>query len=66
MCTWPGFPVVVGSPGGIAKHRVGSEDLLECHVGYGALRWVNAGAGVWVVPSDQRPVGVADLVLGGV
>ena len=37
MCSWPGFPVVVGSPGGVVEHRVGGEDLLQCRVGRGAL-----------------------------
>lgn len=34
---WSGFPVVVGSLGGVVQHRVGGEDLLQCRVGEGAL-----------------------------
>jgi hypothetical protein len=42
---WPGFRVVVGSPGRVVEHRVGGEDLLECRVGHGALVIRHPGCG---------------------
>ena len=37
MWWWPGFPVVVGSPGRVVQHQVGGEDLLQGGVGVGVV-----------------------------
>ena len=63
-CSWPGFPVVIGSPGRVAEHPIGGEDVLQPRVGHRALCFVCGGSGVGVVVTKLRAVGVADLGLG--
>ena len=53
MYSWPGLPVVVGSPGWVVEHGVGGEDLLQRLVGDRVLRFVDGRAGVWVVAAKQ-------------
>jgi hypothetical protein len=59
-------PIVLGSAGRVAEHRVGGEDLLEGHVGLNAVRSITRGARVRMVTTKQNAVGVADVVCGGV
>jgi hypothetical protein len=60
------FPVVLRARRRVAQETVGSQDLLQPGRRFGGEVVIALWLGVRVVPVEQLPVGVVDLLFGGI